>query len=230
MIAIRKSEERGLTKTGWLDSRHTFSFADYHDPKFMGFRSLRVINEDHIAPGGGFPTHHHRDMEILTYLVSGALEHKDSLGNGSVIRPGEIQRMSAGTGIAHSEFNHSRAESAHLLQIWLLPAHSGLTPGYEQHAFKAAPGKLLPLAGPTSQGTRVTIHQDATLAVAFLDADQTLAPRLRPGRFGWLQVVRGVLNLGEHHLRAGDGAALDSREEPLIRAAEAVELLWFDLA
>jgi redox-sensitive bicupin YhaK (pirin superfamily) len=230
MIAVRKSEERGVTRTGWLDSRHTFSFADYHDPKFMGFRSLRVINEDRIAPGGGFPTHHHRDMEILTYLVSGALEHKDSLGNGSVIQAGEIQRMTAGSGIAHSEFNHSRTEPAHLLQIWLLPAQSGLTPGYEQRAFNPLQGGLLQLAAPTSQAAGVTIHQDATLAVGFLQAGQTLQLRLQPGRFGWLQVVRGALSLGEHHLRAGDGAALDSQEQPSIRAAEAVELLWFDLA
>ncbi|HLH76421.1 MAG TPA: pirin family protein [Candidatus Binataceae bacterium] len=230
MIAIRKSQERGLTKTSWLNSRHTFSFADYHDPKFMGFRSLRVINEDQIGPGGGFPTHHHSDMEILTYLVSGGLEHKDSLGNGSVIRPGEIQRMTAGTGIAHSEFNHSRAEPAHLLQIWLLPAQSGLTPGYEQRSFNPLPGALLPLAGPNAPATGVTIHQDATLAVGLLQPNQTLELGLRAGRFGWLQVVRGALRLGELQLKAGDGAALDSQETALLRASAATELLWFDLA
>lgn len=232
MIQVRKAAERGASRTDWLDSRHSFSFADYHDPKHIGFRTLRVINEDRIAPGAGFPSHPHRDMEIITYVLEGAVEHRDSLGTRSVIRPGEIQRMSAGTGIVHSEFNSSRSEPLHLLQIWLLPGQRGIAPGYEQRPFDraAAHGKFALLAGPQGGSQAVTIHQDATLSVAILKPGESAIHELARGRYAWLQIARGTVTLDGERLSAGDGAALEDRGAFTIAASEPVEVLLFDLA
>lgn len=232
MIQVRKATERGTSRTDWLDSRHSFSFADYHDPEQMGFRALRVINEDRIAPGAGFPSHPHRDMEIITYVLEGAVEHRDSLGNGSVIRPGEIQRMSAGTGIVHSEFNSSRTEPLHLLQIWLLPGKRDIAPGYEQRPFdrRSASGRFALLAGPEGGSQAVTIHQDATLSVAILQAGESAVHELPPGRHAWLQIARGTVTLDGERLSAGDGAAIDEPGALTITASEPAEVLLFDLA
>lgn len=233
MIRIRKSEDRGRVQWDWLDSRHTFSFGEYHDPDNMGFRALRVINDDVIAPGGGFPTHPHRDMEIVTYVIEGALEHKDSLGTGAVIRPGDGQRMSAGTGIRHSEFNHSRTEPARLLQIWILPERAGLKPGYEQKAFPAEEkrGKLRLIAAREPRDGAVSIHQDVELYVSVLSTGATVEHALAPGRHAWLQVARGAVELNGQQLAQGDGAAA-SEEQKLILAGTAPEseILLFDLA
>jgi redox-sensitive bicupin YhaK (pirin superfamily) len=232
MITLRPGAARGRTALGWLDSAHTFSFGDYWDRQHMGFRSLRVINEDHVAPGTGFGTHPHRDMEILTWVLSGALEHRDSLGTGSVIGPGEIQRMTAGTGILHSEYNPSADEPVHLLQIWLLPERKGLTPGYDQRAFpeEGRRGRLQLLASRDGRDGAVTIHQDADLFATELAAGQAVTHTLRPGRSAWVQVTRGVATLNGKALRAGDGAAV--RDEPALRleAREGAGLLLFDLA
>jgi len=232
MIRLRKAAERGASRLDWLDSRHSFSFAEYYDPQQMGYRALRVINEDRIAPGAGFPPHPHRDMEIITYVLAGAVEHRDSLGNGSVIRPGEIQRMSAGTGIVHSEFNASVSEPLHLLQIWILPGERGLKPGYEQRAFDraVAGGRFAALAGPAGSGAPVTIHQDATLAVAMLEAGQSASHRLAGERHVWLQIARGAVRLDGERLSAGDGAAVSGVQELAIAAEEPAEALLFDLA
>ena len=232
MITIRKSDERGGADWGWLQTKHTFSFADYYDPKHMHFRALRVINEDHVAPGKGFGTHPHDNMEIITYVLEGALEHKDSLGTGSVIRPGEVQRMSAGTGIAHSEFNPSRTDPVHLLQIWLLPAKRGLAPSYEQKAFpdSALRNRLGLVAAPGAPDGALDIHQDVRLYAARLDAGARVAHSLAEGRHAWIQVARGVVTLNGEPLEAGDGAAV-SRETRLgLSANTASELLLFDLA
>jgi redox-sensitive bicupin YhaK (pirin superfamily) len=232
MIQVRKADARGTSRMDWLDSRHSFSFADYHDPAQMGFRALRVINEDRIAPGAGFPSHPHRDMEIITYVLEGAVEHRDSLGNGSVIRPGEIQRMSAGRGIVHSEFNPSPSEPLHLLQIWLLPGRRGLAPGYEQRPFDRAQarGRFALIAGPDGGPQAVTIHQDATLAVAILERGESATHEIAPGRHGWVQIVRGEVTLDGESLCAGDGAAIDQPGVLRIAAAEPAEVLLFDLA
>jgi redox-sensitive bicupin YhaK (pirin superfamily) len=232
MIQIRKADARGASRLDWLDSRHTFSFADYHDPEQMGFRALRVINEDRIAPGAGFPSHPHRDMEIITYVLEGAVEHRDSLGNGSMIRPGEIQRMSAGTGIVHSEFNASRTEALHLLQIWLLPGQRGIAPGYEQRPFDraAARRRFALLAGPEGGANAVTINQDATLSVAMLEAGESAAHEIAPGRHLWVQIARGGVMLDGERLSAGDGAAVSSQAALKIVAADSAEVLLFDLA
>jgi redox-sensitive bicupin YhaK (pirin superfamily) len=232
MIRLRKAAERGASRLDWLDSRHSFSFAEYYDPQQMGYRALRVINEDRIAPGAGFPPHPHRDMEIITYVLAGAVEHRDSLGNGSVIRPGEIQRMSAGTGIVHSEFNASASEPLHLLQIWILPGARGLKPGYEQRAFDRtrAGGRFAALAGPGGSGAPVTIHQDATLSVAMLEAGQSASYRLTGERHAWLQIARGAVTLDGQRLSAGDGAAASGIQELAIAAEEPAEALLFDLA
>ncbi len=232
MITVRKAEERGHTNLDWLDSRHTFSFGDYYDPRFMGFRALRVINEDVVRPGAGFPTHPHRDMEIITYVLEGALEHRDSMGNGSVIRWGEAQRMSAGSGITHSEFNPSRSEPVHLLQIWILPRHPGGPPGYEQRSIdlKEARGKLLPVAAAEARDGALTIQQDAALSVAILDDGASLTHRLTPARHSWLQLARGGISLNGVALKAGDGAAISGEPELAIAATSAAEFLLFDLA
>ena len=234
MITIRPAAERGHAQHGWLDSQHSFSFADYYDPAHMGFRGLRVINEDRVAPGSGFGQHAHRDMEILSYVLEGALEHGDSLGNGSVIRPGDLQRMSAGSGVRHSEHNASASEPVHFLQIWLVPAQLGIAPGYEQKNFpdEARRGQLRLVASPDGRDGSVTIHSDANVYASLLSAGQAARLALAPGRHAWVQVARGEVHVQGHVLRAGDGAAID--DEPELRLegqpAEAAELLVFDLA
>jgi quercetin 2,3-dioxygenase len=231
-IQIRKASERGHFDHGWLDTFHTFSFADYYDPKFMGFRALRVINEDFVEPGHGFGTHGHRDMEIITYVLEGEVGHKDSMGNGSVIKPGEVQRMSAGTGIMHSEMNPSKTEAFHMLQIWILPDRSGHTPGYEQKAFPVEErrGKLRVVASPDGRDGSVTIHQDATLASTVLASGDAVTHTLAPGRFAWLQVARGSIEVNGNALAAGDGLAARGEGELAIRGTSDAEVLVFDLA
>jgi redox-sensitive bicupin YhaK (pirin superfamily) len=231
VIAVRPAAERGHADHGWLDTRHTFSFASYHDPGHMGFRSLRVINEDRVQPGEGFGTHAHRDMEILTWVLDGALEHKDSMGNGSVIRPGDLQRMSAGTGVTHSEFNPSREAPVHFLQIWLLPRERGLPPGYEQKHFtqEVRRGRLCLIAAGDGRGGAVTIHQDADVWAALLQAGESVRHALAPGRYAWLHVARGAVSLNGSMLGAGDGAAVSDEAELEITAAAPAEVLLFDL-
>lgn len=233
MIQLRPSSERGHANYGWLDTYHTFSFSDYYDPNFMGFRSLRVINEDWVKPGHGFPTHPHRDMEIITYVLEGELAHKDSMGTGSVIRPGEVQKMSAGTGIRHSEFNHSKTEPVHLLQIWIVPEKEGIKPMYEQKTIPAEEkqGKLRLLAAPKTGNGTVTLYQDAELYATELSAGQSVEHELAKGRYAWLQVARGKLNLNGKELQAGDGAAISN--EPRLHITgmgDRSEVLLFDLA
>jgi quercetin 2,3-dioxygenase len=232
MITIRRSEERGGGNFGWLNTRHSFSFDTYHDPNFMGFRSLRVINEDVVQPGEGFPTHPHRDMEIITYILEGALEHQDSLGTGSVIRPGDGQRMSAGSGIRHSERNPSETVPAHLLQIWILPDQGGLEPSYEQKAFPAEEkrGKLRQIAGPDGKDGSVTIHQDARLFVSLLSPGQEVTHELGKGRYAWVQVAKGAVELNGKPLTQGDGAAISEEQKLKIKGTEEAEILLFDLA
>ena len=231
MIRVRRSEDRGHAQHGWLDSHHTFSFADYVDPSQMGFRALRVINEDRVAPGEGFPTHAHRDMEILSYVLEGGLQHKDSLGTGSVIRPGDVQRMSAGTGVAHSEFNASRTEPVHFLQIWILPERRGIAPGYEQKHFPedGRKGQLRLIASPTGEAGSVSIHQDVRLYSALLGPGESVTHALAPGRHAWVQVARGALKLGEQRLSAGDGAAISDERAVTLTADVPSEVLLFDL-
>lgn len=232
MIAIRKSEERGHFDHGWLDTYHTFSFDQYYDPRHMGFRSLRVLNEDRVQGGAGFPTHPHRDMEIVTVVLAGVLKHQDSLGNGSVIRPGEVQRMTAGRGVAHSEFNHSDSEPVHLLQIWLLPAERGLEPGYEQKAFppEEKQNRLRLVASPDGKDGSVVIHQDARLYLAALDAGREVSHDIEAGRHAWVQVARGAIRLNDQPLTAGDGAAVSQESALRIVGENDAELLLFDLA
>ena len=233
MITIRRSQERGGADHGWLNTRHTFSFDTYYDPRHMHFQALRVINEDVVQPGAGFPTHPHRDMEIITYVLEGALEHKDSLGNGSIIRPGDGQRMSAGTGILHSEFNASKSEPVHLLQIWIMPESKGIKPGYEQKAFPEAEkrGRLKPIAARNSQNGAVTVHQDVSLYVALLDKKQRVEHTLVPGRHAWLQVAKGSVELNGTRLEQGDGAAVSDEQKLAIAGAQdGAEILLFDLA
>lgn len=232
MINIRRGEERGGGDYGWLNTRYTFSFNTYCDPKFMGFRSLRVINEDHVAPGHGFPAHPHQDMEIITYILEGALEHKDSLGTGSVIRPGDGQRMSAGTGIRHSEANPSKTEAAHLLQIWILPEREGIAPSYEQKAFPAAEkrGKLRLIASPDGSDGSVTINQDARLYVTLLSPGEEVSHKIKPNRHAWLQVAKGEIELNGKRLKQGDGAAVSDENKLILKGMEDAEVLLFDLA
>ena len=214
MITLRQSSDRGHANHGWLDSYHTFSFANYYDPNHMGFRALRVINEDWVQSGKGFGTHGHRDMEIITYVLDGVLEHKDSLGNGAVITPGEVQRMSAGTGIMHSEFNPSQTEPVHLLQIWILPDRQGLQPSYEQRAFglEERQGKLRLIAARDGREGAVTIHQDVDLYSAVLQKGDRVSYQLQPNRYGWLQVAKGEVSLNGNALKAGDGVELSEAE------------------
>ena len=232
MITIRKAAERGHFDHGWLNTYHTFSFAEYHDPAHMGFRALRVINEDRVQPGRGFPTHAHNDMEILTYILEGALEHKDSMGNGSIIRPGEVQRMSAGTGVRHSEYNHSKSALVHFLQIWILPERRGIAPGYEQKEFSDADtrNRLRVIASGDSRDGSVTIHQDADVYLARLDGGKEVIHQLRPQRYGWVQVARGEVLLNGERLTAGDGAAATGEGALTIRTERPAEVLLFDLA
>src|SRR6185295_1476402 len=231
MITIRKSGDRGHAEHGWLDSRHTFSFADYHDPDQMGFRTLRVINEDRVREGEGFGTHPHRDMEILSYVLEGALEHKDNMGTSSVIKPGEVQRMSAGTGVLHSEYNPSRTEPVHFLQIWIQPEKRGIKPGYEQKAFPAAErsDKLRLVASRDGRDGSLTIHQDAELYTTLLQKGQRVAHSLRPGRHAWVQVTRGGITFNGTAMSAGDGAAVSGETSLEFGASEDAEVLMFDL-
>jgi redox-sensitive bicupin YhaK (pirin superfamily) len=228
---IRRSAERGHADHGWLDTSHTFSFADYYDPEFMGFRALRVINEDFVAPAKGFGMHPHANMEIVTYVLEGELAHRDSLGNGSIIRPGEVQRMSAGTGVTHSEMNPSKTTPVHLLQIWILPDRRGYPPSYEQTAFPEAErrGRLCVVASPDGRDGSVTIHQDATLSVALLGPGDRVEHVLTDGRYGWLQVARGAVELDGQRLAAGDGLAVAGPGALAIRGVEDAEILVFDL-
>ncbi len=232
MITIRRSNERGGGNLGWLNTRHSFSFDQYYEPRFMGFRSLRVINEDQVQPGQGFPMHPHRDMEIITYVLEGALEHKDSMGNGSLIRPGDGQRMSAGRGVRHSEANPSKTDSVHLLQIWILPAQPGIEPSYEQKAFAAEEkrGRLRLIASPDGSEGSVTIHQDAKLYVSLLAPGDEVRHDLTAGRYAWLQVAKGAVELNGTRLDQGDGAAVSDEQELSIKGAGNSEILLFDLA
>ena len=232
MITIRPSAERGGGNHGWLNTKHTFSFSDYWDPKWMGFRSLRVINEDRVAPNTGFPAHPHRDMEIITYVLSGKLEHKDSLGTGSVILPGDGQRMTAGSGIRHSEFNPSTTEPVHFLQIWILPEKADLPPSYEQKSFPEDQkrGRLRVIASHDAREGSVKIHQDVKLYVSLLKPDEEVTHEFAKGRYGWLQVARGRVELNGKKLNQGDGAAISDETKLTIKATEDAEVLLFDLA
>lgn len=232
MIAIRGSSQRGHADHGWLNTYHTFSFASYYDPAHMGFRSLRVINEDRVAAGRGFGTHPHRDMEIVSYVLEGALEHKDSLGNGEVLRPGEFQRITAGTGIAHSEFNPSPDQPTHFYQIWLLPQRNGLAPSYEQKRFDDSElrNALRLVASSDSEHGSLKIHQDARIYLSRLDAGKAVELDLSPGRHAWLQVLRGAVSLNGRELGTSDGAAVSNESKLAINATINAEVMLFDLA
>ena len=231
MKTIRRSQDRGHANHGWLDSYHTFSFADYRDSRFMGFRSLRVINEDVVAGGGGFDMHPHRDMEIITYVLSGALQHRDSMGHSEVLKPGEVQRISAGTGIEHSEFNYSPIEPVHLLQIWLFPDKRGHKPGYAQKSFASQirPGALTLVASPDGADGSITINQDTRLHVGKLNAADSLEYPVQPGRHVWLQVAKGAVALDGDVLKAGDAAAISDEARVKLTGQEPSEFLLFDL-
>lgn len=232
MINVRHAAERGTANFGWLDSRHTFSFGDYYDPSRLGFGPLRVINEDRVSPGQGFGTHGHRDMEIISYVLAGALEHKDSIGTGSVIRPGDVQIMSAGTGIRHSEFNHSKTEPVHFLQIWVIPGREGIAPRYEQKTFADTEkrGRLRLVGSPDGRDGSVVIHQNLELFAALLTGGEKVTHALSPGRRGWVQIVRGAVAMNGIDLATGDGASIEN--EPglsLTAAVDGTEVLVFDL-
>ncbi len=232
MITLRRADQRGSTKLNWLDSRHTFSFGDYYDQQHMGFGSLRVINEDRVNPGGGFPTHSHRDMEIITYVLEGAVAHKDSTGTSTLIRPGDVQRMSAGTGISHSEYNASQNEPVHFLQIWIVPDEMGLVPGYEQKAFSLdkhrGTGTLV--ASKDGRDGSITVHQNVDVWAARLSPEEQAVFRSKPNRRAWIQMARGAAMLNGTRLRAGDGAAASQEEILEIKAIDDAEFLMFDLA
>jgi redox-sensitive bicupin YhaK (pirin superfamily) len=229
MPTIRRSQERGQTLLPWLDSRHTFSFGDYVDPRWAGFRSLRVINDDRVGPGGGFPTHAHHDMEILTYVLEGALAHRDSLGHFAVTRAGELQRMTAGTGIEHSEFNHSQDDAVRFLQVWIKPERKGLAPGYEQRALPRREGFALAASRDGRKGS-LLLHQDADVLVAELEEGEEASYELRPARHAWLHVARGDVAFGEERLGEGDGAAVAGAARLRARARTPATILLFDLA
>jgi redox-sensitive bicupin YhaK (pirin superfamily) len=230
MISLRKAGERGHAQHGWLDTWHTFSFADYYNPQQMGYRALRVINDDIIEAGEGFGAHPHRDMEILTYILSGALEHKDSMGNGRIIRPGEVQYMAAGTGVTHSEFNPSPDEPVHLLQIWILPDQKGVKPRYAEKSFaKAAPGKLYLAASKSGRDGSIEIHQDAEMFIGKFNAGDKISHSLKPGRHAWLHVAEGKIKLNDLALEAGDGAAISGETEVRLEATGPARALLFDL-
>ncbi len=232
MIKLRKANERGHANHGWLDTWHTFSFADYHDSREMGFGPLRVINDDTVEPGQGFGTHGHRDMEIITYVLEGALEHKDNMGNGSIIRPGDVQRMSAGTGVRHSEFNPSRDERVHLLQIWIEPKLTGVAPSYEEKQFGAAEkrGQLRLIASPDGRDGSVTIHQDACVYAMLLDDAEPVIHALAPGRRAYVHVARGVVSVNGTPLEGGDGVKIEDEASIELKDARDAEVLLFDLA
>jgi redox-sensitive bicupin YhaK (pirin superfamily) len=231
VIVIRRAEDRGHANHGWLDTYHTFSFSSYYDPQHMGFRSLRVMNEDFVAPGKGFGTHPHRDMEIVTYVLEGALEHRDSMGNGEVLRPGEFQRMSAGTGITHSEFNPSPSEPVHLYQIWLLPERRGIEPSYEQKRFddNERHNRLRLVASPDASAGSLLIHQDARIYLSSLDSGNELAHELESDRHAWLQVLRGQVSVNGQPLNTSDGAAMSNERLLEIRSEGDAEVMLFDL-
>ncbi|MDB4937113.1 MAG: Quercetin 2,3-dioxygenase [Labilithrix sp.] len=232
MMNIRRADDRGHAEHGWLDSHHTFSFADYYDEQHMGFRALRVINEDRVAPGQGFGTHPHRDMEIISYVLEGGIEHKDSLGTGSVIRPGDVQRMSAGTGVRHSEYNASKNELVHFLQIWLVPNERGLAPSYEQKAFTEAEkrGRLRVVASPDARDGSVAIHADAIVYAALFDEGESAELPLAKGRGAWVHVARGKVRVNGKELVAGDGASLSDERTVKVEGVDGGEVLVFDLA
>lgn len=232
MISVRKSGDRGAVSMGWLEAKHSFSFGDYYDPEYMGFGPLRVINEDRIQPSQGFGTHGHRDMEIVTYIINGALEHKDSMGNGSVIRRGDVQRMTAGTGVMHSEFNHLNDGTTHLLQIWILPEQTGLAPGYEERHFdqNSKRNQLRLIASRDPRDGSLKIHQDVNLYAAILEKDLTIKHTFDEGRSGWVQVVQGEVLLNGESLESGDGAAIADLPALEIKVVDDAELLLFDMA
>jgi len=232
MITIRKAEDRGHFDFGWLDTYHTFAFGDYYDPEFMGFRSLRVINEDRVAPRTGFPTHGHRDMEIITYVLEGSLNHRDSMGNGSAIRPGEVQRMTAGSGVTHSEQNSSKTDAVHLLQIWILPNATSLRPGYEQKTFtnEEKRGRLRLVASDDGRDGSVTINQDAAIYASVLEPGGEVVHQLGANRNAWIQVARGAVTVNGNDLNQGDGAAVNAESAITIAGREESEVLLFDLA
>ncbi len=231
MFALRRAQERGHANHGWLNSYHTFSFADYYDPRHMGFASLRVINDDTVSPGGGFGTHGHSDMEIISYVLHGALEHKDSMGNGSVIRPGDVQRMSAGTGVTHSEYNASDSEPVHFLQIWVLPEQDGLQPGYEQKTFSAEEkrGRLRLVGSRDGRDGSVTIHQNVDLYATLLREGDSVSHELADRRKGWVQVAQGSAVLNDEQLHPGDGVAIEGPATIRLSGAPQAELLLFDM-
>jgi len=232
MITIRRANERGHAEHGWLDSYHTFSFADYHDPKHMGFQALRVINEDRVAPGQGFGTHGHRDMEIISYVLEGALAHKDSMGTGSVLRPGDVQCMSAGTGVRHSEFNGSDSEPVHFLQIWIIPDKAGYAPSYQEKKFSDDDkrGRLRLVASSDGRDGSLTIHQDAKLYAGLFSAGEQAKLELLPGRRAWVHVAKGALTVNGELLKAGDAAAIEKTSAVEISGQDAGEVLVFDLS
>jgi quercetin 2,3-dioxygenase len=231
-FSVRKADERGLTDLGWLQSRHSFSFSDYYDPDHMGFHALRVINDDLVAAGEGFGTHPHRDMEIISYVVEGTLEHKDSMGNGSVIRSHDVQRMSAGTGVQHSEFNPQTDQLVHFLQIWITPAQTGVAPSYEQKYFplEEKRNRLRLVVSPDGAAGSVTVGQDAKVYATVLGPGHRIQHRVDPQRHIWVQVIKGHLTVNGERLHTGDGAALDSTDEFVLIGIESSELLVFDLA
>lgn len=232
MITVRHRDERGAVNMGWLNSKHSFSFGHYYDPAHMGFRALRVINEDRVIPGAGFPTHGHADMEIISYVLDGALEHKDTLGTSSVIKPGEVQRMSAGSGIRHSEYNASKKDPVHFLQIWIIPDEEGMVPGYEQKSFatEEKQGRLRLVGSKDGRGGSVTIHQDVDLYATLLRQGDTVTHELRPGRHAWVQVARGQARLNGVLLKEGDGAAVRDETALTLDSETGAEVLVFDLA
>ena len=231
MIAVRRAKDRFHTDAGWLDSRHTFSFGEHYSPEWMGFRSLRVINEDRVAPGKGFGTHAHRDMEIVSYVLEGALEHKDSLGTGSIIKAGDVQRMSAGTGVRHSEFNPSATDALHLLQIWIEPSRTGVTPSYEEKVFgdDEKLNRLRLVASPDGRDGSVTIHQDALVYGSVIEPGREVAYPLPEGRRAWLQVARGRVSVNGRTLEQGDGAAVTDERALTVTGKERAEIILFDL-
>jgi len=233
MITVRKASDRGIADHGWLKSFHTFSFADYYDPAHMGVGNLRVINDDRIAPGTGFGTHGHRDMEIVSYVLDGELAHRDSMGNGAAIKPGEVQRMTAGTGVRHSEFNHAEGQTTHFLQIWLLPARAGLAPGYEQKAFGEVDkrGQLRLVAAPDGREGAVTLHADASIRAGLFDGDESAELALDPKRLAYVHVAQGEVTLnGDRRLSAGDGVTLDGETRLTLSQGRGADVLVFDLA
>ncbi|MGZ8927549.1 MAG: pirin family protein [Methylobacter sp.] len=232
MIAITRSNERGTSNLGWLKSRHTFSFGQYFNPNRMGFESLRVINDDRVAPGAGFGTHPHNNMEIISYVLEGALEHKDSMGNGSTIKPGEVQRLSAGTGISHSEFNHSKNSEVHFLQIWFVPDTVNTEPAYAQQAFDELEkrGRFRLVASKQGRGGSITLHQDVDMSVALIDKGEEIAYAIAPDRTAWVHIARGQVSMNDTDLKAGDGAAINGESLLKFRNAQDAEVILFDMA